>query len=303
MRIRFACICGKSYSVRDELAGRKTKCTACGAALTLPIPDDVVDAVEVVEEVPANAGFEVVEETSEVPANAGFEVVEDDEVTLTPAAPAPAQHGLIIWTNPDTTEQNIVMLSDDTIWTSRLPERALRQAQAKLQAGHAPATVLGQRVNRIPLDRIKRVVADHHSSAVDIDYSSPITTVTISFDSLESRNEFFDELSGRLPKRWTLSERKPKIWPRLSQPLAAIGLMLVIGLFLIPAAATAQETRSNPETGQRSVRVEGILFLLRGLGPVGVGVIVFLCLVGFGAWLAYEISRIPPKRLVLAPRE
>jgi len=34
--IEFTCSCGKSYSVRDELAGKTGKCKECGAALRVP---------------------------------------------------------------------------------------------------------------------------------------------------------------------------------------------------------------------------------------------------------------------------
>jgi hypothetical protein len=38
MPIAFACECGKSFSVPDEFAGKRTKCPKCGAALTVPAP-------------------------------------------------------------------------------------------------------------------------------------------------------------------------------------------------------------------------------------------------------------------------
>lgn len=38
MPIAFACECGKSFSVGDEHAGKRTKCPKCGAALTVPTP-------------------------------------------------------------------------------------------------------------------------------------------------------------------------------------------------------------------------------------------------------------------------
>jgi hypothetical protein len=38
MPIRFACDgCGKAFSVKDDLAGKKGKCTACGAAMMIPM--------------------------------------------------------------------------------------------------------------------------------------------------------------------------------------------------------------------------------------------------------------------------
>src|SRR5580698_1106631 len=36
MPIAFNCACGKSFSVKEEFAGKKTKCPACGAALIVP---------------------------------------------------------------------------------------------------------------------------------------------------------------------------------------------------------------------------------------------------------------------------
>ncbi|QEL14588.1 hypothetical protein [Limnoglobus roseus] len=38
MPIEFACPCGKSYSVDESLAGKRTKCPACKAALVVPTP-------------------------------------------------------------------------------------------------------------------------------------------------------------------------------------------------------------------------------------------------------------------------
>lgn len=34
--IAFGCSCGKSWRVREDLAGKKTKCPGCGAILTVP---------------------------------------------------------------------------------------------------------------------------------------------------------------------------------------------------------------------------------------------------------------------------
>ena len=53
MAIRFTCICGHHLKARDQLAGRRTMCPACGArwrdvyplsGYVLYAPDDVVPA-------------------------------------------------------------------------------------------------------------------------------------------------------------------------------------------------------------------------------------------------------------------
>jgi hypothetical protein len=50
MSIAFACTgCGKSFKVKDELAGRKAKCT-CGQVVTVPIPEPEPAAAEALEE-------------------------------------------------------------------------------------------------------------------------------------------------------------------------------------------------------------------------------------------------------------
>src|SRR5690348_9992307 len=36
MAISFACSCGKSFRAKDELAGKRTKCPACGQVLVIP---------------------------------------------------------------------------------------------------------------------------------------------------------------------------------------------------------------------------------------------------------------------------
>jgi RsiW-degrading membrane proteinase PrsW (M82 family) len=38
MAIKFSCACGKEFQAKDELAGRRAKCPACGNILTIPRP-------------------------------------------------------------------------------------------------------------------------------------------------------------------------------------------------------------------------------------------------------------------------
>jgi phage FluMu protein Com len=38
MTIKFACACGQQLAARDEFAGKRVKCTACGGVRTVPGP-------------------------------------------------------------------------------------------------------------------------------------------------------------------------------------------------------------------------------------------------------------------------
>jgi predicted Zn finger-like uncharacterized protein len=43
MSIQAQCPCGKSYHVKDELAGRKVRCAKCGAVIAVPVPEPASD--------------------------------------------------------------------------------------------------------------------------------------------------------------------------------------------------------------------------------------------------------------------
>jgi hypothetical protein len=49
MPITFACPCGKSFTVADALAGKRTRCPACKSLLTVPEPE-IIEDFEVIEE-------------------------------------------------------------------------------------------------------------------------------------------------------------------------------------------------------------------------------------------------------------
>jgi hypothetical protein len=44
MPLSLACTCGKSYQVNESLAGKRVKCKACGASLTVPQPGEMQPA-------------------------------------------------------------------------------------------------------------------------------------------------------------------------------------------------------------------------------------------------------------------
>jgi hypothetical protein len=92
MPISFSCPCGKSYSVDDPLAGKRTRCPACMSSLTVPVPDaepelvedlDLVeDELEVVDD-RAPASYGLADDRPSVPnreADLEPEVVDDEPV-------------------------------------------------------------------------------------------------------------------------------------------------------------------------------------------------------------------------------
>jgi hypothetical protein len=52
MPITFSCSCGKRLSVKDEFAGRRVKCPACGGVCTAPAAEPAFEVIEEVEAPP-----------------------------------------------------------------------------------------------------------------------------------------------------------------------------------------------------------------------------------------------------------
>ena len=84
MAIAFSCSCGKSYSVDNALAGKKTRCPACKASLVVPVPmaelEEPLPELEVIDDDgPATAyGLAGAQPIDDVP-----EVVEDERPPVT----------------------------------------------------------------------------------------------------------------------------------------------------------------------------------------------------------------------------
>src|SRR5262245_33210668 len=84
MSIEFACGCGKKLKIADEHAGKKIKCPACKAVLTVPVPEEEpveCDVMEEEEPVECDVEEEVITAVAEAPKKKPPK----DEVTEKPA--------------------------------------------------------------------------------------------------------------------------------------------------------------------------------------------------------------------------
>lgn len=67
MPISFDCQCGKNYSVKDEFAGKRAKCKACGRVNVVPEPE-TFDA-ELLDEEPEQLEAELIPDEQELDLN------------------------------------------------------------------------------------------------------------------------------------------------------------------------------------------------------------------------------------------
>jgi hypothetical protein len=84
MAITFACPCGKSYIVADNLAGKRTRCPVCQASFVVPAPaapvEEPLEDLEVVDYAPATTyGLAVESKPTRVTFDDEGELVRDEE--------------------------------------------------------------------------------------------------------------------------------------------------------------------------------------------------------------------------------
>src|SRR5262249_34239040 len=124
MSIRVQCECGKGLKLRDEGAGKKVRCPACGAAVRAPRPD-----------------------------------AEEQPRPRPPAAPADE---LLVWTGPEGSRPGVVLLTPGDLCTGmEILQRSLDQTARKLKDGEPVETVIkGIGGTMVPIGQIVSVQWD-----------------------------------------------------------------------------------------------------------------------------------------------
>src|SRR5436189_6455180 len=72
MAIQFACPCGKPLQARDDFAGRKMRCPACGSVLTIPSPGGSTPSIATAASVGSTPATPMTGEAKEVIATAAI---------------------------------------------------------------------------------------------------------------------------------------------------------------------------------------------------------------------------------------
>jgi hypothetical protein len=151
MPISVPCLCGKTLSVKDELAGKRGKCPACGAMLSIPLPPPAKPAPKPVEEEewglvplddekPAKAAPKAIAATTAKPqasaAASASNATKPIAPKSAPAKPAPAKA-------PEPEEWALAPLDDEVVKPTKPVENpaatpAKPQASAVTSASNAP---------------------------------------------------------------------------------------------------------------------------------------------------------------------
>src|SRR6267378_4465833 len=143
MPILIPCKCGKQLRVKDDLAGKRIKCPACAAMLTVPVPA-VEDDDPVVPELASAEDVAHTPEPSRAKKRSRPEKGEEEaDSDVEPAEKAGKRPRAADGANPYWVRAgDLLALSEEAIYLASLNEKEMRRTRAALDDGEPPALVL-----------------------------------------------------------------------------------------------------------------------------------------------------------------
>jgi hypothetical protein len=169
MPIEVRCECGKRLRARDGSAGKRVKCPACGAAVSVP------------------AG----------------EPEEGPTPTDRPGRPTPNEGNIDIWTEPAVALPGLVALNAEVLCLATVFRTTkMNETRRKLELGQAPKNVLGIGSTVIPLAAVTGACMDRKRGDAQISHTGDEKPATIQFSDLEAASEFMESLRRRLGPGW-----------------------------------------------------------------------------------------------------
>jgi hypothetical protein len=281
MAILLSCRCGKKLRIKDELAGKRIKCSGCDEILIAPAPPE--EEMEV----------QVVEPTRVKPAARPPAPEPDEEPEAEPS----------YWVDPTALGGEIIALADEALLVASLKEKEFKRAKAALKKGEPADEVLAKPKTEIPYDRMKKVESNLHHRFIDVTWQDPEkkeeTQTNLLCASPEDRDEIMKALHRRLGWKREVVE--------FSRLRAAWGPLVVIGVFgfITVCFTLAAANESKESSGTKVVRTNwlGAIFawVFNIFGPVGAALLGTPFVLAGVVWLVMRMIN-PPIMLTLNPR-
>ena len=210
--MEICCECGKKLRARDESAGKKVRCPACGKSV--PVPGARSEAA--------------------------------------PAAPARASGKRPrIWVPPATALPSLVAITHEELCLAPIVRSSkIQEAREKLEGGQKPRNVLGFGDTIIPLEAIRAVRMDRKRSMVDVTYKElegntefggeggalvkeEAKSAQLSFRDAKAAEDFLKVLHERLGPGWTTWAKQQGRLRAALEPCGGMAVSLVVTLALL----------------------------------------------------------------------
>jgi hypothetical protein len=176
MPIEVRCKCGKRLRARDEIAGRRVKCPACGAAVRVPAAE--------AESAPA------------APARRGCPTRNDADVE--------------VWTGPAVVIPSLVAVSTEALClATTLTSGKAVEIRKRLELGQAPKSVLGIGSKIIPLGDVLGASLESQRGNIVLrhteysgEFRAEVDPENIQFSDKKAALEFIEALRRNLGPGW-----------------------------------------------------------------------------------------------------
>jgi hypothetical protein len=293
MPIVINCKCGHKLRVKDELAGKRVRCTACTEIVWVPAKEEpIAEVMPVEEEAPRPrpkppAAIKPREESR--PRDEGGE-----RPSAGPDSPTPC------WVHGD----DLLAVAEDALYQATLTEKKRRKAEAALQEGQPAAEVLEGAATVIPWDIVTKVEGNLHHTFFDVKYKEPNakeeSEKTIHCEDHDSRDAILKAIRNRLGLDW---KREVKEYSRLR---ASMEPLIVIGIFAFVTFCFFMVGRGEDSGGSHTVRTNWIglilIWVYNLVGPWGVVAIGGLFTALGIVWLVARLLK-PPLMCTISPRQ
>lgn len=278
MPIITSCACGKTLRAKDEFAGKRLKCPACGQVITIPTQ-------------------------AEEPPLADAKDDENDtvEITLKPDQRLP---GVLepFWFNPDDND-NLIALDDKAIYLASVNDQSLDELRQYLAQGRELAELLEDANTTIPLEDIKKIESNLHNDYIDVKWKPATawseTESTLWCADKEARNQIMEALRGRLGPEWKSAEVHYPRWRAALLPAGVGGCLLILS-FAMYMAASGHDEPGDARRPRLGAKRKFMGYIVDLLGPTVTLILGLLLLTACVGWLFVRV-RTPPIMWTLTP--
>ncbi|MCI0638207.1 MAG: hypothetical protein L0Y72_01055 [Gemmataceae bacterium] len=298
MPILLQCRCGKKLKVRDEFAGKKVRCPACGE---ISVAGEAILEPEILAPAPIiRPGPPPLQPVQ--PVRARQEDEDDDDSEETPKKKSRGESECACFHFKSGGSQGLFILARDGICYDYFDnKKQAKNAAEDLENGEPLEDVLSKKAQAIPWDAIDKFITNLHLETLFVHYKAndDDTSTSFFFEPKEERDAALKELRRRLDDEF---KYKKEVFTPLTAAVAPLITIVAVAAATGGLAWLAHWMSTWEGSARVPIWAALFYYLFTWLGTTGTviigGVIVILCVV----WLFFRVAK-PPIEVTLQRRK
>ncbi|MCI0378333.1 MAG: hypothetical protein L0215_12060 [Gemmataceae bacterium] len=294
MPILLQCRCGKKLKVRDEFAGKKVRCPACGE---IAVAEEAILEPEILAPAPnTRSGPPPLE-----PARARQEDAADDSEETPKKKPRGDSECACFHFKSGGSQGLFILAKDGICYDYFDNKKQAKNAAEDLENGEPLEDILSKKAQAIPWDAIDKFITNLHQETLFVHYKAndADTSTSFFFDPQDERDAALKELRRRLDDEF---KYKKEVFTPLTAAVAPLITIVVVAAATGGLAWLAYWMSTWSGSARVPIWAAVFYYLFTWLGPMGTaivgGVIVILCVV----WLFFRVAK-PPIEVTLQRRK